>query len=220
MLFKPKEACESMWPHTKAIHGIVLAIIMIVIGAIVSYAISNAVLSNLDVPSDAGLPIGGARVATLRTLASGIVTGIVSYFLAAYLAFELLKSVGHARRPDLERTLGFFGYARLPAFLIGMATSGVSSMMLRSVNWNDISNTTASDPTGWLGQVCGLILIVFVLALISLIWSLWVYGHAAAVANDVSFGTGLGFTILAYIIAGLIAAVISSAFSIGTFMGT
>jgi len=128
--------------------------------------------------------------------------------------------VGHARRPDLERTLGFFGYARLPAFLIGIATSGLVSMMSRSVNWSEVTNTTASDPLGGLGQVCGLLVILLVLVLISIIWTLWVYGHAAAVANDVSFGTGVGFTILAYIIAGLISLAISSAFSIGTFMGT
>jgi len=219
MLFKPKEAFESMWPHTKAIHGMVIAIVMVVIGAIVGFAISNAVLSGLDVPNDTGVPLSSVRAASAMTLASGIVTGLLTYFLMAYFTFALLKSVGHARRPDLERTLGFFGYARLPGFLIGMATSGLGAMMLASVDWNNINNT-ASDPTGWIGQMCGLLLVIVVLAIISLVWSLWIYGHAAAVANDVSFGTGIGFTILAYIIAALISAVVSSAFSVGTFMGT
>jgi hypothetical protein len=218
VLFKPKEAFEDLYHHTAPIQGIVLAIAFIVLSSLIGYAITASVLSGIHVPSGASTNVvpGGTTSRTIGSTVSGMAISIVTFFVAAYLVYELLKSAGHARRPDLNKTIGLVGYAKLPAFLMSIAISVVTGLMLATIDWSKLG--TGTNVTAYAGSVCGLIAVILVLAIVTLVWGLWVHGHAASVANDVAFGTAAGFTFLAWFIAFMVQLVLSLVVGLGTFL--
>ena len=59
------------------------------------------------------------------------------------------------------------------------------------------------------GAICGITILIVIVAIVMLIWAIWVHGHAAAVANDVNFGTAVGYVLLSWIIVGVIYIVVS-----------
>jgi len=193
-----------------------MALVLIVLSGIIGFFLTTAILSGIDVPSDASaspIPMGQAAT-TAASEIGNIVVSIVTFMVATYLVFALLKGAGHARRPDLAKTFGLVGYAKFPAFIMGIAVSIVSGIMLSSVDWSTLQNP--EDATAVMGTVCGLAALILVFAIIMFVWALWVHSHAASVANDVSLGTAAGFTFLAWFIAFIVMIALSAVVTVLT----
>jgi hypothetical protein len=200
VLFKPKEAFEDLYHHTAPVHGIALAIIFIVLFSLFSYAIIAAAVSGITIPSLANTNLVLPRTArTIGSMAGGIILNIGIFFIATSLVYSMLKSAGNARRPDFDKTIGLIGYAKFPAFLMYISLYFVMGLILRFFNWEQISN--GMNPNGGPSPLCGIWAVQLILVIVTFVWGLWVHSHAAAVANDVAFGTAAGFTLLAWFIA-------------------
>jgi hypothetical protein len=200
VLFTPKAAFEDLYNHSSTNQGIILAIGFILITSILAYAFNVAILgSDFEVPDDA-TTFGNTGVSILGTVIS-VVTGLVMFLLAGWLVYVLLKGPGKARRPDFSKTIGLIGYAKFPAFILGILVAILTPIMMDSVNFDDLTSDDPDQVTSGLGAFCGALAGLVVIWIIMLIWGLWVHSHAASVANDVSMGTAFGFTLLAWFIA-------------------
>jgi hypothetical protein len=215
-LFSPKEAFEELYDHTSSTQGIVLAVIFILTMAVVTIAASFAILGNMDIPDDAAVPGGGATSVTQTVI--NIFVGLAMFFLAAYMIFHFLSG-GKGRRANKDKTIGFLGYAKFPAFIIGTLIAIATPIMLGSMDLEALENEDPEAVGDALGAICGLLGVIIGLGAIGLIWSLWVHSHAQSVANDTSVGTAFGYVFLTFFVIFIISAVIGAIVSIA-ILGT
>jgi hypothetical protein len=121
--------------------------------------------------------------------------------VATSLVFWLIKAGASPLRPNKEKTFGLVGYAKFPAFIMGIILSlGSSVWMAANPDGFDIE-PTPGDPMGGLNELCGFYLIYFLIAMVQFIWALVVHSHAASVANDTRLGPAVIFTFLGWFIA-------------------
>jgi hypothetical protein len=146
------------------------------------------VAGDVTIFGDTGVSI----VATVLTL----VVDLLMFLFAGWLVYVFLKGPGKARRPDFNKTIGLIGYAKFPAFTLGILVAILTPVLVGSLDPN--------QENFGLGAFCGALVGLFVIWIFMLIWGLWVHSHAASVANDVSLGTAFAFTLLAWVIAGII----------------
>ena len=209
VLLHPKAAFERLYPRTGAAQGLIMAFLFIVLSSLISYALTAVLTAGTDVPSgtDTNIVPTVSVTTEVAQVALSLGLSVITFIGAAYLVYALLK-VGGARRPNLEKTIGLVGYAKLPAFLMYIPLYLVMDYMIIAVDWDEVRRQTGANATGivgdWVGTVCGIAIVLLVLVIIMFVWGLLVHSHAASVANDVSFGTAVGFTFLAWFIMFLI----------------
>lgn len=225
MLFKPKEAFEDLYNHTSALTGVVIAIVLISATTIIGVVLMQEIAADVVIPENQSAPFGAESFnVTAEGVAITIGIEVGMFLVAGLFVFGLLSTIGNARRPNLGKTLGLIGYAKLPAFLIGIPLALVAPMILATVDWEEVQRLQEEGEEGqmgvpdWAGEVCGLGAFMVLLAIVMFIWGLWVHSHAAAVANDTAPGTAMGFTLLAWILTfvveTLLAMVVGLGFSI------
>jgi len=214
-LVSPKEAFEDLYDHTSSTQGIVMAVIFILMAAVVSIAASFAVLGDMDIPDDATtLPGSGAGTVTQTVI--NVFVGLAMFFLSAYMIFYFL-SQGKGRRPDKDKTIGFLGYAKFPAFIIGILIAIATPMMLSSMDLEALENEDPDAAVDALGEICGLLGVIIGLGAVAFVWSIWVHSHAQSVANDVAVGTAFGYILLTWIIVSIISGVIGFVVALALF---
>jgi hypothetical protein len=179
--------------------GLLLCIIFTVISGIISFALMMAIVGDIDIPETAQSPFAGVGAAGVMSMVLNLVLSILMFLFAGWLVYSLLKGPGKARRPSFEKTIGLIGYAKFPAFILGIIIAAIYPIMLNTMDLESLEDPD-TDPTDALGTMCGALAGIMVISVIMLIWGLYVHSHAASVANDVSLGTAFGFTLLAWII--------------------
>jgi hypothetical protein len=207
-LFRPKEAFEDLYDHTSSTQGIVLAVIFILMAAVISIVASFAVLGSMDLPDDA-TTLPGAGAGTVTQTVINVFVGLAMFFLSAYMIFHFLSG-GKARRPDKDKTIGFLGYAKFPAFIIGILMAIATPIMLSGMDLEALENEDPETVGDALGAVCGLLGMFIGLGAVGFVWSIWVHSHAQSVANDVAVGTAFGYIFLTWFVIMIIEAVIGA----------
>jgi hypothetical protein len=205
VLFTPKKAFENLYNHASAMHGILLAVVFAAIGSLVSYILMASIVGDLEIPADADTTFIGSTGKSILGSVISIVIAVVVFLLAAYFIHSFLKTKG--LRPSLEKTIALTGYAKLPALLLTMVIALLTPMMLAGLPAELFDDDPSNDDTvldETIGAICGITILIVVVAIVMIIWALWAHGHAAAVANDVNFGTAVGYVLLAWIIVGVI----------------
>jgi len=205
-LFSPKEAFEELYDHTSGKQGITLAVIFIMITAIISIIVGNAILGDIDDPGDSPIPSGSDG--SMWSAVSTALISLVMFFLSAQMIHYFL-SQPKARRPDKDKTTGFLGYSMFPFFLIGIPLTIASIMLVASVDAEALENEDPDIVMEALGEICAPLLIVLVLSAIAFVWCIWVHSHAQSVANDTAKGTAFGYILLTWIIVGMLSGLLS-----------
>ena len=207
-LFRPKEAFEDLYDHTSSTQGIVLAVIFIMLSAVVSIAASFAILGSMDIPEDA-TTFPGAGAATVTQTVINVFVGLAMFFLSAYLIYHFL-SQGKGRRPDKDKTIGFLGYAKFPAFIIGLMMAIATPIMVSSMDLEALENEDPDAAMDALGAICGLLGVIVGLGAVAFVWSIWVHSHAQSVANDAAVGTAFGYVLLTWVIIFILTSIIGA----------
>jgi hypothetical protein len=191
VLYTPKAAFEDLYNHTSMNQGIILAVAFIIITSILAYAFNVAILGTDSGVQEDVATFGDTGVSIIGA-AFNIVTGLLMFLFAGWLVFVLLKGPGQAKRPDFHKTIGLVGYAKFPAFILGIVAAALTPLMVGSLD-------PEQEDLG-LGAFCGALVGLFFVWILMLIWGIWVHSHAASVANDVSLGKAFVFTLVAWLI--------------------
>ena len=215
VLFSPQKAFENLYNHSSAMHGILLAVVFAAIGAIISFALMSSLVGDIEIPQDANTTFLASAEISIVGMIISIVVAVVLFLMSAYFISTFLRQRG--LRPSLEKTIALTGYAKLPAFLMTIIISFLVPTMLAGLPaelFDDDPTNDALVTDEAVGAICGITILIVVVAIVMLIWALWAHGHAAAVANDVNFGTAVGYVLLAWIIVGVIYIAVSFILSI------
>ncbi len=191
VLFRPKEAFYRLYHHTEMAQGVTMAFFFVCVGSLIGFVLS--LVLQLEVATElggGGFPGFGVAMTAL-SLALGIGLGMLNYFLATQLVFWFIK-MGRPLRPNRSKTFGLVGYAKFPAFVMGIAHSAIYTTIIAAGFGGTVPEAAAT--------ACGAQLVQLVIWIVMLVWGLWVHSHAASVANDVSLGTGFAFTLVAWIL--------------------
>ena len=195
-MFKPKEAFVELYPITNMNIGIGLLITFAVLSSLISYlAYEMSGLSNIAIGMGSELPISWVTLSII-TLPLAVLSSLVVCWLSAKMS-GFFKG-----RNDFKKTIALMGYAGMPGFIMGLASSLVIATNL--VTMPDYSDPTNLD----IGALLAYAAIIGIISLVGLIWSLIVFGSAVSVANDVSFGEGIISYFGASIVVGIIATII------------
>lgn len=201
ILFKPKEAFVEIYHNTGISQGIMVAIIICVLSSLISYGVGA--LSGYYYGGLGGgyyYYSGQFTTSTILSLTFGLAIGIplsiVSLLATGWLSAKLAKAIGKGR-DDVGKTIGFFGYATVMSLVISALIAILIASGVMSAYYSP--EPGALPPGFFLGLA-----IMVIIAIIGLIWGLWVNGTATSVANDVSVGVGVVSYFLAAIIIGII----------------
>ena len=202
VLFRPRDAFRDLYHHTDMRTGLIVFFVLTLIEGLISLALNLTVLYDA---SSTGLDMFaslGERIAYV-TFGITIGTGLAMFIGVCYLIHALMRGSRTTARPSLPKTMGLLGYAAMPGLVMGVITTVV-------VGGISLALPSDSDVTAW--SVLGLGVASLSLALVSIIWSLWVQGHAVSVANDAPWGKSAGTVFVSYIVVGMIVFVIAALF--------
>jgi hypothetical protein len=208
VLARPKEAFEDLYDHTTQTQGMLLAVIFIVIGALVGYAAMALLIDDLDIPTDAEGLFVPSDALSIASTGINIVLEVFTFFFASWLVFQFLKAPDKGKHPSLDKTIGLLGYAKFPAFIIGFIIAISTPLVLGTINFDELDEDNPDAIGNALGAMCGFFALLFGLGIVAFIWAIFVHSHGASVANDTPLGTAAGFTLVAWIIAGLVLVVL------------
>ena len=208
LLFRPRKAFEDLYDHTSSTQGWVLAILFIIISAVVAglfmmWFLEDSGLSDevLDrIPSGSFLWISQVL---------GVVMNLVVFYVVAWLISNFLKDPRRGMRPSLKKTIGLMGYAKFPALIIGILIAMVTpAYTVASIEFSlESENLEPGELPEGFGEFCNQGLIYFGLILMVFLWGIWVHSHAVSVANDTKLGTAFTWTLVAWIIGGVISVI-------------
>lgn len=213
VLFRPRDAFRDLYGHTDSRMGLMVVVILTIIEGLISLTLSLTVLSEAE---STGFSLYGSLAGGIAvvTFGAGIVTSLAMFIGVCYFAHALLKSSPTTLRPNLDKTIGLLGYAAMPGLVMGVLNVVVVGSMSAALADPGDTNITAA---------VGYVILTLVLALVGLIWSLWVQGHAVSVANDAPWGKSALIVFVASILVGIIVFVIAmlivAIFGLATFQG-
>ena len=200
VLFAPREAFYDLYHHTSAAQGWMLVVLFSVLGSVIGYVVSFALGLGADV--EGAQPITGVgAVVSIVGIIINVLISLFIFWVATSLVFWLIKSGASPLRPNKDKTFGLVGYAKFPAFIMGLVLSiSMSAWLAANPDAFDI-DTTGADPLAGFDQLLGYYALCTVITVIQFIWALVVHSHAASVANDTRLGPAIIFTFLAWFIA-------------------
>ena len=189
LLVRPRRALEALWHHTGAIHGIVVAAVLIVatmlVQAILRWVYSGEILGLLG------------RFSPLQ----GVLMGLLAFLLMVALTFLLVRAFGDARRPDAGMTCGLMGYAMFPVVVIGIILSVATAYYGDDLEaFRERTGSLAEEWTGWTQYW----VVYYVLLVAMVLWGVRVQAIAASVANDSAPGRTLGLVLVAWLASALV----------------
>ena len=195
-MYKPKEAFVELYHITDMKIGIMLLIIFGALSSIITF-LANQISgsNNIAVGLGGELPLSWVTLAII-SLPLAILTSVIVSWLSAKIS-EFFKG-----RNDAEKTIALMGYAGMPGFIMGLASSIVIAANIAQMP--DYSDPASLD----IGALLAYAAVMGAIGLVSLIWGLIVSGCAVSVANDVSFGEGVLCYFGASIIVGIATVII------------
>jgi len=200
VLFRPRDAFRDLYHHTDMRTGLLVFFVLTLVEGLIALALNLTVLSDAESTGLDMFTSIGERIAYV-TFGITLATGLAMFIGVCYLVHALLRSSPTTVRPSLPKTMGLLGYAAMPGLVMGVLTTVVVGA---------ISVTVYSDEDATPWTIVGLAVASLSLAVVSLIWSLWVQGHAVSVANDAPWGKSAGVVFVSYIVVGMIVLVITA----------
>ena len=195
-MYKPKEAFVELYHITDMKIGILLLIIFGALSSIISFLAQQISGSNnIAVGLGSELPLSWI-VLTIISLPMAILSSIIVCWLAARMS-EFFKG-----RNDARKTIALIGYAGMPGFLLGLASS--IFIATNFAQMPDYSDPASLDLNALLAYAA----VMGIIGLVSLIWAMIISGSAVSVANDVSFGEGVLCYFAASLLVGIAIAII------------
>lgn len=211
VLFQPKEAFEGIKEQTTMQDGILMYVILAVIGGILGAVINLAAFGSMMMPMQGAVGVIGVVMAMII----GIIFGIVGLLILGWLSSKLAHSIGHGTA-NMDKTVGFLGYAEIVNLVIGLIISIMAIMFVGSVV-SGVGNAPVA-----IGAIGAGGMMVMLVGLVGFIWALYVSGSAVSVANEVSLAAGIASYFLAIlIIAGILilVGILIGGLFLASFMG-
>ncbi len=118
VLFRPKEAFESIKEQTTLVDGVIMYIILALIGALIG------VLPNLI-------------SSLLFSISLGMGAGLLVFLFIAWLSSKLAESIGKGTS-DVGKTIGFLGYSQVVSLVMSVVTLLIR-FLLSAVPYNPLS---------------------------------------------------------------------------------
>ncbi len=188
VLTSPKSAFESIKGDTSMKDGVLVYLILTVLGLIVSMAATMAAFGG-------ALGTGSYVVNQIVVLVFGAVGLVLTGIVAAAIAASIGKGTA-----DNDTTVGLLGSSTIVGLVVSIVVTIVGVFILGGV-----AAGAAGSATGGLA-LGGSIGLIFIVAIIGFLWSLYVSGTAVSVANNVSLGAGVASYFIAAIVVGFVIA--------------
>ena len=197
--YRPKKAFESLYLSTNLQRGLSLVIL---------FSLLSAVVSTL-VTAGTGEPFGydtrDALVLSLQGLASWVVT-LLAFLVFAVGSAVVAKGI-YGGRGERGATITLVGYC-FPAYvLVSILLLITFTTGFHGLDFSDVSSWGTIETDHLLLAATVLMMV----ALVGLIWLLWVVSRAISVANDISGSEGILTAIIAAIASGLVYVVAGAA---------
>ncbi len=215
VLVWPKKAFAELYHQTTLREGIIIFILITIFSAIVNLA-SQLLLPTALFGGYSTLGSFNSEVGIYLYIAPiiAIPLGLLMLYLTGWLSAKFTKSIGRGFG-DVEKTIGFFGYAAVVGLVVGI----IQLIMIGAIILaRGPIPESADEPMGAFENMFAILAFMLIIGVISFIWSLYVYGSAVSVANDVSLGEGVVSYFLASLIIGMIVGVIFFVISMMAFM--
>ena len=199
VMVKPKQAFQELWPITNFKIGVMLIVVFSVLNTIISYwAYQQAGMESY--PVGVGQEIDMGMVVVILGLPTAIGGALLGSWVAAKISGNMKG------RGDLNRTVGFWGYAMIVGFLFGIVASLVIASNVAPMP--DLPDTIEDYETYDWGPYFTYMLYTVPIAIVDFIWAVVVGGAGVSVANDTSWLKGIGIYLVSVIIAGLVLAML------------
>lgn len=190
--FSPMKAFSSLYRSTNLQRALAIVVLFSIISSVVS----------LLVTADMEQVLGYSRGDAFELAFQGFVSWMVS--LLAFMIFGIIaalvaKSV-FGGRGERSGTLMLTGYAYPGYVLLSMVLLLLFTTGFRGLDLTRVQDWTSDE----LNQAIAAGAVLLMVALIGLIWLLWITSNAVSVANDISKGEAAMSCILAAIAAGVV----------------
>jgi len=190
--FAPRNAFPSLYLSTN-LHRALAIVVM--------FSLLSALISAL-VTADVGEVLGYSTADALAVAMQGFIGWAVS--ILAFLVFAL-TSASVARgvfggRGEKSSTIMLIGYAYPAYVLLSILLLLIFTVGFGTLDLTDVQNWTGSA----LNQAIFWGTVLLLVALVGLMWLLWVVSRAISVANDISMGEAALSAMLSAIAAGIV----------------
>lgn len=189
-----------------------MALILVFISSLISICASLirsfALLGSYGMPN---LPPTLGSIALV--FAIGLALTVIMLMAMGWLTAKFTKVIGQGR-DDANKTTGFLGYGQIVNFVTGIVTSALMALGIITIYTTQTTRMSSAYTTSFIVST----VMIGVISVIGFVWSLWVDGTAASVANDVSVGVGIASYLLALIIIVLIVVGITAAMAAAFFI--
>lgn len=198
IMFAPARACVSLYLSTNLQRALAIVVL---------FSILSTVASTL-VTADMGEVLGYDTGDVLEVLLQSFVSWVVS--LLAFLIFGVAAAVIARNifggRGERGATLTLLGYA-YPAYVI----LSVLLLMIFTLGFEGLDMTEVQEWTDEeLDQAVVAGGVLLLVAIVGIVWLIWIASRAISVANDISTGEGVLSGILAAIAAGIVYLVVGA----------
>lgn len=190
--FSPAKAFSSLYLSTNLQRALAIVVLFSILSSVVS----------LFVTADMEQVLGYNRSDAFELAFRGFVSWMVS--LLAFLIFGVTAAVVakdvFGGRGERSATMMLTGYAYPGYVLLSMVLLLLFTVGFRGLDLARVQDWTSDE----LNQAIAAGTVLLVVALVGLIWLLWITSNAVSVANDISKGEAAMSCILAAIAAGVV----------------
>jgi len=199
VLYRPREAFESVKETTTLKDGILLAFIFSAAGLVISQAVSffttksigfgayDVFFKNMELLSLLWIVI------IIFQIIAAVVSVIAVGWLSAKIAKSLFKGV-----EDMQRTVGFLGYGQVVTFVFMIINTVIFAVFLKDF----FSSSFYFFPfSGNFWLAWGILMLV---GLVGLAWGIYVNGTAVSAANNIKLLEGVTTYIISAIFVGIV----------------
>jgi hypothetical protein len=190
--FSPTKAFSSLYRSTNLQRALAIVVLFSIISSVASLLVTADMEQVLGYNSRDAFELAfEGFVSWMVSLLAFMIFGIV----AAIVAKDVFGGRGERSATLMLTGYAYPGYVLLSIVLLMLFTTG-----FRGLDLTKVQDWTSDE----LNQAIAAGAALLVVALIGLIWLLWVTSHAVSVANDISIGEAAMSCILAAIAAGIV----------------
>lgn len=190
--FSPTKAFSSLYKTTDLQRALVLVVLFSLISSVASILVTT----------DMEQVLGYTKRDALQVAFEGFVSWMVS--LLAFMIFGILSAAVakdvFGGRGERSSTLMLTGYSYPAYVLLSIVLLSMFTVGFRGLDLTKVQDWTSDE----LNQAIAAGAALLVVALVGLIWLLWITSNAVSVANDISKGEAAMTCILAAIVAGVV----------------
>lgn len=198
LLHSPTDAFKRLYLATDLQRAMAIVIVFSMVSVAVSVFVTIDMADLVDYDTGDAIHLGIASVVAL-------VVSILTFLIFAMTASALAKGM-FGGRGERAATITLLGYC-FPAYaLVNIVVLAVFQLGLGVVTEGPIWEWSSSE----LNRVTAGIVVLFVVAVVGLIWLLIIASKAISVANDISSGEGLLTAIMSATAAGIVYLIVNA----------